>query len=166
MNPIGPTGLVNMKNLAAAAASVFFFVSLLLAKPKPAVPVYVHIKQESVETLSTGTTFSGVGSGGSGSYSSSGSYSAATVFMNVTISPRTPDKAGATAAGDGQWCLLGDSKVPLDENGQYEGLLQGDDVSILVPEKNGKTKKIHFGIYDRKWRDLAEAGRLYKAQHP
>ena len=138
-------------------------ISPLMAKPKTAVPVYVHIHEGNMDTETNSSDYHDRWVGGS--YSREGSYTGVTIFMNVVVSAQTSDNASAVAANDGKWCLRGDSAIPLDPTIQYQGVLQGDGIDISVLEKNGKTKKIHFGVYDRTWKDLSEAMRLYKTQH-
>jgi hypothetical protein len=38
----------------------------------------------------------------------------------------------------------------------YKGTLEGNSLEIEVPQKNGKIKKIAFGIFDRKWHKLSD----------
>ena len=140
-------------------------ISPLIAKPKPTVPIYVQIHEGNGEIQTNTTEYSGVGSSGAGSYASTGSYSGATIFVNATVRAQTSENAPAVATNDGKWCLLGSSEIPLDPNVQYPGMLRGDGIDILVPQKNGKTKKIHFSVYDHAWKNLSEAMRLYKVQH-
>jgi hypothetical protein len=71
-------------------------------------------------------------------------------YFNVTV---VSDNAAAVAQNDGKWCLKGDS---LLGNVEYHGTLSGNDLQIEVPQKNGKTRKSHFVIYDHKWRKLAD----------
>jgi hypothetical protein len=72
-------------------------------------------------------------------------------YLNVTVSS---DNAEAVAKNDGQWCIRGDDA--LDVNGEYRGTLDGNNLEIQFPIKNGKTKKLHFDILDHKWRTLSE----------
>lgn len=76
--------------------------------------------------------------------------SGAIYYMNVTV---LSDNADAVAKNNGQWCIKGDA---LLESFEYHGTLDGNTLEIEIPQKNGKVKKVSFGIYDRKWRKLAD----------
>jgi len=116
----------------------------LLAKPKVAVHVTVNQgkgRDEVQDTLSK----NGV------SNSAADTVFATVYFLNVTV---TSDKAEALAGNDGHWCIKGAS--PLDVNGEYPALLNGNGLDVQVPAKNGKTKTLHFEVLDHKWRTLAD----------
>ncbi len=72
-------------------------------------------------------------------------------FVNVTV---TADNSEAVAKNNGQWCITGDTA--LDVNGDYQGILDGTSLDIQIPAKNGKTKKLHFEVFDHKWRKLSD----------
>jgi hypothetical protein len=72
-------------------------------------------------------------------------------FLNVTV---LSENSEAVAKNNGQWCISGDAA--LDVNGEYPGTLDGNSLEIQMPLKNGKTKKLHFEIFDHKWRKLAD----------
>jgi len=73
-------------------------------------------------------------------------------FMNVTVSS---DHAEAVAQNNGQWCLKGEGDSMLSSL-TYQATLSGNDLEIEVPQPNGKVKKVHFVIYDHKWRKLSD----------
>jgi hypothetical protein len=62
--------------------------------------------------------------------------------------------AEAVAKNDGQWCITGDTQ--LDRGAEYQGTLNGNNLEIEIPQKNGKTKKKSFDVIDRKWRKLSD----------
>ena len=72
-------------------------------------------------------------------------------FMNVTV---LSDNAEAVAQNNGQWCLKGEGDSMLHSM-TYQGTLSGNDIDIEVPQPNGKVKKVHFVVYDHKWRKLS-----------
>ena len=122
---------------------------LLAASPlwaKPKVDVRVRVddgvgKDRPQDSLSKG---GGVGSGGGLIYGT-------VYFLNVTV---LSDNAEAVAKSNGQWCITGDTN--LDKNTEYHGTLNGHDLVLEVPQKNGKIKKKNFEILDHKWRKLAD----------
>jgi hypothetical protein len=63
------------------------------------------------------------------------------------------DNAEAVAKNSGQWCIKGDTLLGAID---YKGTLEGNSLEIEVPQKNGKIKKIAFGIFDRKWHKLSD----------
>jgi len=73
------------------------------------------------------------------------------VFMNVTVAS---DNGQAVALNNGQWCVTGGIKLELEK--EYDGTLDGNNLDILIPQKNGKMKKEHYEIVDHKWRKLTE----------
>lgn len=73
-------------------------------------------------------------------------------FMNVTV---LSDNAEAVAQNNGQWCLKGEGDSMLSSI-TYQGTLSGNDLEIEVPQPNGKMKKVHFVVYDHKWRKLSD----------
>jgi hypothetical protein len=73
-------------------------------------------------------------------------------FMNVTV---LSDNKEAVAQNNGQWCLKGEGDGMLGSV-TYQGTLSGNDLEVQVPLPNGKTKKVHLVVYDRKWRKLSD----------
>jgi len=71
-------------------------------------------------------------------------------YFNVTV---LSDNTEAVAKNSGQWCIKGEVYLSSFE---YHGTLTGNDLVIEVPQKNGKMSKVSFGIYDHKWRKLAD----------
>ena len=39
---------------------------------------------------------------------------------------------------------------------EYHGTLDGNTLEIEIPQKNGKTKKKSYVVFDHKWRKLAD----------
>jgi hypothetical protein len=72
-------------------------------------------------------------------------------YFNVTVFSKN---AEAVAKNDGQWCITGDTQ--LDRGAEYQGTLNGNNLEIEIPQKNGKTKKKSFDVIDRKWRKLSD----------
>jgi hypothetical protein len=113
------------------------------AKPKIAVKIKVHEgmgRDRAQDSLSK-----------SGSSSGENTAFATVFFMNVTA---TSDNAEAVAKNNGEWCISGNNE--LDINGEYAGTLDGNNLDVDFPLKNGKTKKYHYEIFDHKWRKLAD----------
>ncbi len=80
-----------------------------------------------------------------------GALAATTVyFLNVSV---FSDNAEAVALNNGQWCIKGDTLLGAID---YKGTLDGNSLEIEVPQKNGKIKKLSFGIYDHKWHKLSD----------
>ena len=108
------------------------------AKPKVEVRVSVNDgfgKNQPADSLSrTGSSYDGK-LGGATDY-----------YLNVTVSS---DTAEAVAVNNGHWCIKGDT---LLGSFQYQGTLDGKNLEIEVPQKDGKIKKKSFVIFDRKWR--------------
>jgi len=71
-------------------------------------------------------------------------------FLNVSVSS---DNAEAVAKNNGQWCIKGDTLLGAMD---YKATLDGNSLEIEIPQKNGKIKKVSFGIFDRKWRKLSD----------
>jgi hypothetical protein len=71
-------------------------------------------------------------------------------YLNVTV---LSDNAEAVAKNNGQWCIKGDTFL---ESFDYHGTLDGNTLEVQIPQKNGKTKKVSFVIYDHKWRKLSD----------
>jgi hypothetical protein len=71
-------------------------------------------------------------------------------YLNVTV---LSDNADAVAKNNGQWCIKGDDLLGSIE---YQGTLDGNTLEIEIPQKNGKTKKKSYAIFDRKWRKLSD----------
>jgi len=70
-------------------------------------------------------------------------------YVNVTLSS---EDASAVANNNGQWCIQSqDEAVNLQKGGEYQGVLDGDFVELVIPLKNGKMRKISFKIFDHKW---------------
>ena len=78
-------------------------------------------------------------------------------LANVTV---LSDNAEAVAKNNGQWCILGD--IELDKTAEYHGMLNGNSIELEIPDKNGKTKKKSFEVYDHKWRNLIELSRFFE----
>ena len=72
-------------------------------------------------------------------------------FLNVTV---LSDNAEAVAKNSGQWCISGNTE--LDVATEYHGTLNGNNLELEIPQKNGKTKKKNFEILDHKWRKLSD----------
>jgi hypothetical protein len=77
-------------------------------------------------------------------------------FSNVTV---LSDNAEAVAKNNGQWCISGD--IELDKATEYHGTLDGNNLELEIPQKNGKTKKKNFEVFDHKWRKLVDLTRLF-----
>ena len=118
-------------------------ISPAVAKPKPAALVYV----KAVQGRGVGFTITS-DSRSSGISNDSGEK----VYVNVVVSARTPDYAQAVAKNDGKWCLQG--TFEMQPNSSYDGLLQGDGIDVVILQQNGKTRKMHFSIVARQWRNL------------
>jgi hypothetical protein len=128
-------------------AQTLFIVALLAATPlfaKPKVNVQVKVNEGAGRDRVQDSISKGQGT-------TSNALVATVWFLNVTV---TSDNAEAVAKGNGQWCITGDA--PLDVNGEYEGMLDGTSLDVQVPGKNGKIKKLHFDVFDHKWRKLAD----------
>ncbi len=118
--------------------------SPLWAKPKVEVRVQVNegiLKDEPQQNLSKS---GGVGSGGGLLYGT-------VYYMNVTVAS---NDAEAVAKNNGQWCIKGDTN--LDKAINYHGMLNGNELQLEIPQKDGKTKKKSFEIFDHKWRKLSD----------
>jgi hypothetical protein len=120
----------------------------LWAKPKVEVRIKIDdqiIKERPKDSLSRGggasipTTIYGV-----------------IYFLNVTV---LSDNAEAVAKNDGKWCISGDTE--LDKATEYHGTLDGVHLELELPQKNGKTKKKNFEVFDHKWRKLIDLTRLF-----
>lgn len=128
-------------------AQTLLFVALFAATPlfaKPKVEVKVMVNEGVGRDRVRDAISKGAGT-------TSNALVATVWFLNVTV---TSDNAEAVAKGNGQWCITGDDA--LDVNGEYQGTLDGSSVEIQVPGKNGKIKKLHFDIFDHKWRKLSD----------
>lgn len=117
----------------------------LCAKPKVDVKVTVF---EGIGRDSAGDSLSK-----SGIATTSNITHTAAFFMNVTVASDNP-KNVEVAKNGGQWCIEGDTG--LDVGGEYTGVLDGNSLTIEMPQKNGKIKKLNFEIFDHKWRKLAD----------
>jgi len=71
-------------------------------------------------------------------------------YLNVTV---LSDNADAVAKNNGQWCIKGDDLLSSIE---YHGTLDGNTLEIEIPQKNGKTKKKTYVVFDHKWRKLSD----------
>jgi hypothetical protein len=116
--------------------------SALLAKPKVEVRVRAHEgidKNPAPDSLNRYNT------------PVAGSLPAREVFyFNVTV---FSDNAEAVAKNNGQWCIKGDAQLSSFD---YQGTLDGNELEVEIPQKNGKKKKMTFKIIDRKWRNLSD----------
>lgn len=112
------------------------------AKPKVDVRVKMN---EGIAKTPPQDSLSRTGSAMDGALGSGSVY-----YMNITV---LSDNADAVARNNGQWCIKGDI---LLESFEYHGTLDGNTIELEIPQKNGKVKKVSFGIYDRKWRKLAD----------
>jgi len=77
-------------------------------------------------------------------------------FLNVTV---LSDNAEAVAKNNGQWCISGD--IELDKATEYHGMLNGNSIELEIPQKDGKTKRKTFEVFDHKWRKLIDLTRLF-----
>ncbi len=130
-----------MKNMA------WFLLVLLTAAPlcaKPKVDLRVKVN-EGLRKDRAGDSLSKSGA------TPSNTFTVGVWFMNVTV---TSDSSEAVAKNNGQWCITGDTA--LNVNGEYQGTLDGTSLDIQIPDKNGKTKKLHFEVFDHKWRKLSD----------
>jgi hypothetical protein len=122
--------------------------SPLLAKPK--VDVRIKINEETVRDRASDSLSKPAGS------SMNSTFYAAVYFLNVIV---LSDNAEAVAKNNGNWCISGGTE--LDRNTEYHGTLNGSELDIEIPQKNGKVKKVTFEIFDHKWRKLADITRLF-----
>ena len=129
--------------------STWLLLLLLAASPlwaKPKVDVRVKVN-EGIGTDRPQDSLSKSGS----SASAGGMLFGTVYFLNVTV---FSDNAQAVAKNNGQWCIKGDTA--LDKAAEYHGTLDGNNLELEVPQKNGKTKKKNFEIFDHKWRKLSD----------
>ena len=77
-------------------------------------------------------------------------------FLNVIV---LSDNAEAVAKNNGQWCISGD--IELDRATEYHGTLNGNSIELEIPQKDGKTKRKTFEVFDHKWRKLIDLTRLF-----
>jgi hypothetical protein len=116
--------------------------SPLWAKPKVDVRVRViegigkNLPQDSLNR--SNSTYAGAVGGGQ------------VFYLNVTV---LSDNAEAVAKNNGQWCIKGDELLSSIE---YHGTLDGNNLEVEIPQKNGKTKKRSYVVFDRKWRNLSD----------
>ncbi len=121
---------------------LFLLASPLWAKPKVDVRVRVNegigknLPQDSLSR--TGASIDGALVGNQ------------VFYLNVTV---LSDNAEAVAKNNGQWCIKGDDLLGSIE---YHGTLDGNNLDIEIPQKNGKTKKKSYVIFDHKWRKLSD----------
>jgi len=112
------------------------------AKPKVEVRIKLNDGFGIIEHTSAPTR-------GGAFYDDSGA--APTVFyQNVTV---FSESAEAVAKNNGQWCIKGDAMLSTPE---YHGTLEGNNLEIEIPQKNGKIKKMNFVVYDHKWRTKSD----------
>jgi hypothetical protein len=120
---------------------------LLAASPlcaKPKVDVRVRVNEGIGKNLPQ-DSLSRTGS------SNDGALGAIQVFyLNVTM---ISNNAEAVAKNNGQWCIKGDDLLSSFE---YHGTLDGNTLEIEIPQKNGKTKKKSYVVFDHKWRKLSD----------
>ncbi len=126
-------------SLWCCALFVALTVSSLWAKPKVEVRIRIHDQwtrykiDDSMPNL--GNSVSNV-------------TTTTIAYLNVTF---LSDDAEAVAQNKGQWCISGDSLLNTD--GEYPGTLDGNNLVIQIPQKNGKPKSFNYKIFDHKWHD-------------
>jgi hypothetical protein len=126
--------------------SLTWLLLLLVAGPvwaKPKVDVRIRVNdgvgRDRKDSLSrTGSSYDGALTTGQD------------YFLNVTV---VSDNAEVVAKNSGQWCIKGETLLGAID---YKATLEGNYLEIEVPQKNGKIKKITFGIFDRKWHKLSD----------
>ena len=128
--------------LLASALLLFLAALPVLAKPKVEVRIRVN---EGIGKNLPQDSLSRTGSSMDAPLNSGQVF-----YLNVTV---LSDNADAVAKNNGQWCIKGDTLLGSIE---YHGILDGNSIEIEVPQQNGKTKKQTFGIFDHKWRKLAD----------
>jgi hypothetical protein len=128
--------------LFASALLVILATSPVLAKPKVEVRIKVN---EGIGKNLPQDSLSRTGSSMDAPLNSGQVF-----YLNVTV---LSDNADAVAKNNGQWCIKGDTLLGSIE---YRGILDGNSIEIEIPQPNGKTKKQTFGIFDHKWRKLAD----------
>jgi hypothetical protein len=120
---------------------------LLTASPlwaKPKVEVRVKVNEGIGKNLPQ-DSLSRTGS------SVDGALNAGQVFyLNVTV---LSDNAEAVAKNNGQWCIKGDDLLSSLE---YHGTLEGNNLELEIPQKNGKIKKKSYVVFDHRWRKLSD----------
>jgi len=114
----------------------------LLAKPKVEVRISAH---EGVAWYPHGDSLNKYNNPSAGTLGVNQVF-----FFNVTV---FSDNKEAVAKNNGQWCIKGDIQLGSFD---YHGTLDGNDLELEIPQKNGKTKKVTFKIIDRKWRNLSD----------
>lgn len=126
----------------------WLFLLLLAASPlwaKPKVDVRVKV-EDGVGVDRAKDSISRVG----GASSATTIYT--TVFyLNVTVLSDNPE---AVAKNNGQWCISGDTG--LEKATEYHGTLDGNNLELEIPQKNGKTKKKSFDVIEHKWKKLSD----------
>jgi hypothetical protein len=126
----------------------WFLLALLTVAPlcaKPKVDVRVKVN-EGLRKDRAGDSLSKSGGTTLGNTFTTGVW-----FMNITV---MADDSEAVAKNNGQWCITGDAA--LNVNGEYKGTLDGNSLDVQTPDRNGKTKKLHFEVFDHKWRKLSD----------
>lgn len=129
------------------------FLLLLAASPllaKPKVEVRIKIDDEIVKDRPQDSLSKG------GGPSIPTTLYGSIYFLNVTM---LSDNAEAVAKNKGQSYISGD--IELDKATEYHGTLDGNKLELEIPQKNGKTKKKNFEIFDHKWRKLIDLTRLF-----
>src|ERR1700674_5500537 len=126
---------------------------LLAASPlwaKPKVEVRNKIKDEIVKDRPQDSLSKGGGA------SMSTTLYGQIYFLNVTVLSANVE---AVAKNNGKWCISGD--IELEKATEYHGTLSGNTLELEIPQKDGKTKKKTFEVFDHKWRKLVELTRLF-----
>jgi hypothetical protein len=72
-------------------------------------------------------------------------------FLNVTV---LSENADAVAKNKGQWCISGGTG--LDKSTEYRGTLDGNNLNLEIPQKNGKIKKESFDVIYHDWKKLSD----------
>ena len=131
---------------------LWLLLTLLAASPllaKPKVDVRIKVNEEIAKDRAQDSLSKSPGS------SMSTTFYGTVFLLNVTV---LSDNAEAVAKNNGQWCISGD--IELDSATEYHGTLNGNDLNLEIPQKNGKIKKVTFEIFDHKWRKLSDITRL------
>jgi hypothetical protein len=130
--------------LQTGVLSLLILLAALPLWAKPKVEVRVKVNEGIGKNLPQ-DSLSRTGS------SMEGALNAGQVFyLNVTV---LSDHADAVAKNNGQWCIKGDELLGSLE---YRGTLDGNHLELEIPQKNGKTKKKSYVVFDRKWRKLSD----------
>jgi hypothetical protein len=140
-------GMMKTRSLLPLVMPLFVFelligASALLAKPKVEVRIRAH---EGTATNPAPDSLSKYNSPVAGSLPANEVF-----YFNVTV---FSDNAEAVAKNNGQWCIKGYAQLSSFD---YQGTLDGNDLEVEIPQKDGKKKKMTFKIIDRKWRNLSD----------